>query len=79
MLNATRFASPFLSLTGMVDAVKRQADQRRRRARFATLSELDDRTLDDIGLTRADVAWGLGLPLDRNAAVEVRRRAAGRR
>lgn len=45
------------------------------------LSRLDDRHLQDIGLTRADVTWALGLPLDvdpsseLNALVE-RKRAA---
>ena len=45
------------------------------------LSLLDDRCLQDIGLTRADVTWALGLPLDVDPSTELnalveRKRAA---
>lgn len=50
-----------------------------RRRRFARLRALDDRHLDDIGLTRDEVEWGMRLPLRENAALIVgRQRAASR-
>lgn len=49
---------------------------------FLNLLTLDDRQLDDIGVTRDEVIWASELPLDRNAALELdalkkRRRSAG--
>ena len=53
---------------------------RRRRKAFARLADLDQSILDDIGLTRADIYWGLALPIEENAAVVVRsKRDAERR
>ena len=53
---------------------------RRRRAAFARLAHLEQHILDDIGLTRADIEWGMRLPLEQNAAVVVRdRRLAARK
>ena len=48
---------------------------------FLNLLTLDDRQLDDIGVTRDEVIWASELPLDRNAALELdalkkRRRSA---
>lgn len=53
-------------------------DYQRRRA-FARLAGLDDRMLDDIGLKRTDVEWGLKLPLRDNASILVHHRARQRR
>ncbi len=53
------------------DAATRLAERRRRRldrSAFLTLTGLDDATLRDIGLARADVEWAAQLPLDVNAA-----------
>ncbi len=53
---------------------------RRRRAAFARMLDLEQNVLDDIGLSRADIYWGLSLPLEENAAIVVRnKRAAERR
>lgn len=43
-----------------------------RRHRFAQLRDLDDRQLDDIGLSRDELEWGMRLPLRENAAQRVR-------
>ena len=54
------------------------------RRRIRSLEGLDDRLLDDIGVSRADVMWAAQLPLSVNPALEledvaVRRRASMRR
>lgn len=51
----------------------------RTRRRFNRLLDLDDRMLDDIGVTRAEVEYASRLPLGVNAAMELRRLANGRR
>ena len=51
----------------------------RRRRRYARLHALDDRMLDDIGVTRAEVDRHAGLPLHRNAALELHAAAVERR
>lgn len=43
----------------------------RRRRRYRTLLDFDDRMLDDMGVTREEVYRHAGLPLYRNAAVEL--------
>jgi uncharacterized protein YjiS (DUF1127 family) len=52
---------------------------RERRRAFHTLNGLDDRMLDDIGLSRFDVETAAGLPLEINASLAVRQIAAERR
>lgn len=47
-----------------------------RRRRFAQMRNLNDRQLDDIGLSRDELEWGMRLPLRENAALSVRRRTA---
>lgn len=53
------------------------------RQAFQSLVRLDDRVLDDIGVTRGDVIWANNLPLAINAAQElnkiskIRRREEG--
>ncbi|MEZ5933735.1 MAG: hypothetical protein R3F54_17645 [Alphaproteobacteria bacterium] len=58
--------------------------QRRRalkeaRAAFMHTVYLDDRLLDDMGVTREEVLWAARLPLEQNAALALQARAAGRR
>ncbi len=43
------------------------------RRNFKRLLDLDDAILDDIGVTRADVLIASRLPLQKNAALELRR------
>lgn len=50
-----------------------------RRRRFRALLAYDDRTLDDMGVTRHEIERAAGLPLHVNAAVEVHRVARLRR
>lgn len=70
---AFRWTAPFRALT---EAVGHAIEIRNRRRTFARLAELEPRILEDIGVTPEDIAWGLELPLERNAALEVRRRRA---
>lgn len=51
----------------------------RRRQRLRYLLDLDDAILEDIGLTRAEVAWATRLPLATNAALALQERAQLRR
>lgn len=49
------------------------------RRRFNRLLDLEDTILDDIGVTRTDVLIASRLPLQRNAALELRRISLERR
>ncbi|QPC42140.1 hypothetical protein HW532_05145 [Kaustia mangrovi] len=49
------------------------------RQRLKKLLGVDERILDDMGLTRSEVFWALDLPLSVNPAVELQRRAQARR
>ena len=51
----------------------------RSRRRLARLWALDDRMLDDIGLTREDVYWAMSLPLTVNPAAALEWAAFRRR
>ena len=50
-----------------------------RRRRLARMRDLDDYMLDDIGITRDELEWALGLPFEANAALDLERRARARR
>jgi len=45
------------------------------RRHLKTLSEFDDHMLADIGITREDVRWALGLPFAYDPGIELQRRA----
>jgi uncharacterized protein YjiS (DUF1127 family) len=49
------------------------------RRAFTDTFRLDDRMLDDIGVTREDVEWAAGLPLWMDAAEALHARASARR
>ena len=49
------------------------------RAAFMHTVYRDDRLLDDMGVTREEVLWAASLPLEENAALALRARAAERR
>ncbi|WP_179954032.1 DUF1127 domain-containing protein [Denitrobaculum tricleocarpae] len=57
---------------------RRRAQKLARDAFMATV-RLDDRMLDDIGVTREEVQWAAGLPLAFNAARALHSRARARR
>lgn len=78
-LHARAFYMPATPPLGLFRAVGRWFVHWRRRRRYLALADLDDRQLDDIGLTRGEVEWGRDLPLHRNAAVLVAERARVRR
>jgi uncharacterized protein YjiS (DUF1127 family) len=61
------------------DGLRTRAALRQRRSLFLNVTGLDDRTLDDIGLTRSDVSFAANLPLEINASQAVREIAADRR
>ncbi|WP_157961924.1 DUF1127 domain-containing protein [Acuticoccus kandeliae] len=66
-------------LTWISEKLRERRRIRARRAAFNHLLSLDPQMLDDIGVTRDEVVWGSYLPVDRNAAVEVKERARKRR
>ena len=43
------------------------------------MQRLDDHMLDDIGVTREELEWAIGLPLRINAAIALQERAHRRR
>jgi uncharacterized protein YjiS (DUF1127 family) len=45
------------------------------RRKLARLSELDDRLLADVGVTRDDVDWALQLPFSVDPSLELQRRS----
>ncbi len=60
-------------------ALRTRSELRQRRSLFLNVANLDDRTLDDIGLARSDVSVAAKLPLEINASLAVREIAAERR
>ena len=68
---------------GWVSAVVREVDELaqavRRRWRLRRMQRLDDRMLDDIGVTREELEWAIGLPLRVNATLVLHARARRRR
>jgi len=67
------------AIARLFESLSAKAELRRRRRAFLNLATLDDRMLDDIGLTRSDVEKVAGLPLEINASLAVRQIAAARR
>lgn len=65
---------------GLVAKLLNRIANWRRRGRINQLSDLDDRMLDDIGVTRHDLTWAKGLPLEFNplTAIEERTRTRAR-
>ena len=70
--NTRRIASPRFTLS----AIYRNWKARRQ---VKKLQDRDDRILDDIGVTRDEIAWASHLPLSANAADELDRVAYRRR
>ncbi len=62
----------------LVRLAERRANKQRRAA-FETLCHLDERTLEDIGVTREEVDWAAGLPLGTNASRAMYQKAGARR
>ncbi len=66
-------------LYGPFRNIRRRRDHHLDRAAFLNLTRLDERLLDDIGVTREDVAWAVALPIEVNAALALRERVERRR
>jgi uncharacterized protein YjiS (DUF1127 family) len=62
-----------------IEARRARAEQRLARQTFLRLADLDDRTLDDIGVSRAEVYTAAELPLEMNASAALREMATERR
>lgn len=74
--NAAGRANPATLLVRFTRGLIHQVRRRRQLYRYLAL---DDRMLDDIGLTREEVYWALRQPLRVNAAVAMHTRAKARR
>ncbi len=61
------------------DWIKLHASRWRARRRVRDLLELDDRLLDDMGVTRDEVRWASYLPLSVDAVRELNRQSSLRR
>lgn len=64
---------------GAVSLLRRLLRNWRTRRRIAALGHFDDYLLKDIGVTRQEVQWAVGLPLTVNAAMALEERAFSRR
>ena len=63
--------APAFSFANPVSALRSTLRCWRRRRQFRRLLDLDDRMLDDLGVTRAEVVDASYWPLSVNAAVEM--------
>lgn len=66
-------------LYGAFRNVQRRRDDRLNRAAFLNLTRLDERLLEDMGVTREDIRWATALPIEVNAALALRGRVERRR
>ncbi|MEO1678054.1 MAG: DUF1127 domain-containing protein [Pseudomonadota bacterium] len=73
----SRHSAPLLSRVLHLIAALPRAWMRRRQ--MLTLLDLDDKMLKDIGVTRGEVEIAAGLPLWRNAALDLHRMGLERR
>lgn len=64
---------------GVVSFARRLARNWKAKRRIVALGNFDDYILQDIGITRDEVQWAIGLPLTVNAAVALEERAFRRR
>jgi uncharacterized protein YjiS (DUF1127 family) len=64
---------------GVVSFARRLVRNWKAKRRIAALGNFDDYMLQDIGITRDEVQWAVGLPLTVNAAVALEERAFRRR
>jgi uncharacterized protein YjiS (DUF1127 family) len=64
---------------GVVSFARRLVRNWKAKRRIAALGNFDDYMLQDIGITRDEVQWAIGLPLTVNAAVALEERAFRRR
>jgi uncharacterized protein YjiS (DUF1127 family) len=64
---------------GVVSFARRLVRNWKAKRRILALGDFDDYMLADIGITRDEVQWAVGLPLTVNAAVALEERAFRRR
>lgn len=67
-----------MARVGIVSALLNRASNLLRRRKLTRLEQLDDRMLDDIGITRLDLTWARSLPLGRNPLLALDGVARGR-
>lgn len=60
-------------------SLERRLSNWRARSKLRTMEQLDDRMLDDIGVTRADLTWAAHLPTTVNPVEELTCRTTARR
>lgn len=79
-IGESKRATAFLGQTlRLLESLRDLRANLRRRRKFKKLLELDDKMLNDIGLTRTEIIRGCGYPLDVNASILVHRDARLRR
>ena len=66
-------------ITDLFAWLNRRDAQKIKRKKFKNLLDLEDKMLDDIGVTREEVQQAARLPLSQDAATELRRISLGRR
>ena len=71
--------SPPGVLYGTINLIVDRLKEFNSRKGLRRMLDLDHRILSDVGVTRADVNWALGLPWNRKAAVDLQRIARLRR
>ena len=64
---------------GLVSSLRRLARNWRARRRIVNLGSFDDHMLKDIGVSRSEIEWAVGLPLTVNAALALEEKAFRRR
>jgi uncharacterized protein YjiS (DUF1127 family) len=64
---------------GIVSFLRRVKRNWKAKRRIAALGSFDDYMLRDIGVTRDEIQWAVGLPLTVNAALALEERAFRRR
>jgi len=64
---------------GIISFARRLVRNWKAKRRIVALGNFDDYMLQDIGITRDEVQWAVGLPLTVNAAIALEERAFRRR
>jgi len=74
---AQKLYYPIISV--VTEHIRTRRAQKEARAAFNNICHLDDKMLNDIGVSREEVDWALSLPLEVNASKAVFMKARRRR